>query len=202
MHFERLLGRRIVPHLLALFHLPVTCHQSGHIPSPAESSGGWPLSSTSIRHSPPAESLGNQAGRLTLTFPELLGPSSPYDVAQRMPLSSALRFLGVWSGPMALAGSRPVYVCLQTKYGLNSGVFLSTLLHMPYPNRGVVWRSIQSVFTGLLLRLLLTFLPPRICASVCCVLSAHYRNMDCFSPPRGCESEYEGALSRGVHAFT
>ena len=46
-----------------------------------------------------------------------------------MPLSSALRFFGVWSGPMALAGSRPVYVCLQTIYGLNSGVFLSTLLH-------------------------------------------------------------------------
>ena len=74
MHFERLLGRRIVPHLLALFHLPVTCHQSCHIPPPAESRGGWPLSSTPIRHSPPAESLGNQAGRLTLTFPELLGP--------------------------------------------------------------------------------------------------------------------------------
>ena len=34
MQFERLLGRRIVPHLLALFHLPVTCHQSGHIPPP------------------------------------------------------------------------------------------------------------------------------------------------------------------------
>ena len=66
-----------------------------------------------------------------------------------MPLSSALRSLGVWSGPMALAGSRPVYVCLQTIYGLNSGVFLSTLLHMPSPNRGVVWRSIQSVFTRL-----------------------------------------------------
>ena len=55
MHFERLLGRRLVPHLLALFNLPVTCHQSGHIP-------------------PPAEILGNQAGRLTLTFPELLRP--------------------------------------------------------------------------------------------------------------------------------
>ena len=66
-----------------------------------------------------------------------------------MPLSSALRFFGVWSGPMALAGSRPVYVCLQTIYGLNSGGFLSTLLHMPYPDRGVVWRSIQSVFTRL-----------------------------------------------------
>ena len=59
---------------------------------------------------------------------------------------------------MALAGSRPVYVCLQTIYGLNSGVFLSTLLHMPYPNRGVVWRSFQSVFTRLLPCLLLVFL--------------------------------------------
>ena len=92
MQFERLCGRRIVPHLLALFHLPVTCHQSGHIPPPAESRGGWPLYLTSIRHPPPAESLGNQVGRLTFIFSELLGPCSPYDVAQRMPLSSALRF--------------------------------------------------------------------------------------------------------------
>ena len=74
MQFERLLGRWIVPHLLALSHLPVTCHQSGHIPPPAESRGGWPLSFTSIRHPPPAESLGNQAGATDLTFTELLGP--------------------------------------------------------------------------------------------------------------------------------
>ena len=74
MQFERLCGRRIVPHLLALLHLPVTCHQSGHIPPPAESRGEWPLSFTSISHSPPAESLGNQVGRLTLTFYEPLGP--------------------------------------------------------------------------------------------------------------------------------
>ena len=77
-----------------------------------------------------------------------------------MPLSSALRFFGVWSGSMALAESRPVDVCLQTIYGLNSGVFLSTLLHMPYPNRGVVWHSVQSVFTRLLPHLLLVFSAP------------------------------------------
>ena len=46
-----------------------------------------------------------------------------------MPLSSALRIFGVWSGSMALAESRPVDVCQLTVYGLNSGVFLSTLLH-------------------------------------------------------------------------
>ena len=84
-----------------------------------------------------------------------------------MPLSSALRFFGVLSGSMALAESKPVDVCLQTIYGLNSGAFLSTLLHLPYPNHGVVWRSIQSVFTRLLPRLLLVFLFPRICTSVC-----------------------------------
>ena len=99
-------------------------------------------------------------------FPRLR-PYGPHDVAQRMTLSSALRFLGVWSGPMALAGSRPVYVCLQTIYGLNSGVFLSTLLHIPHPDRGVVWHSIQSVFTRLSTHILLTCPPPRICASVC-----------------------------------
>ena len=74
MQFEHLFGRQIVPHLLALSHLLVTCHLSGHMSPPAESRGGWPLSSTPTRHSPPAESLGNQAGRLTLTFPELLRP--------------------------------------------------------------------------------------------------------------------------------
>ena len=84
-----------------------------------------------------------------------------------MPLSSALQFFGVWSGPMALAGSRPVYVCLQTIYGLNSGVFLSILLHIPYPDQGVVLRSIQSVFTRLFTCFVLTLPPPRICASVC-----------------------------------
>ena len=77
-----------------------------------------------------------------------------------MPLSSALRFFGVWSGSMALAESRPVDVCLQTIYGLDSGVFLSTLLHMPYPNRGVVWRSIQSVFTRLLTPFIACFSAP------------------------------------------
>ena len=46
-----------------------------------------------------------------------------------MPLSLALRIFGVWSGSMALAESRPVDVCQLTIYGLNSGVFLSTLLH-------------------------------------------------------------------------
>ena len=116
-----------------------------------------------------------------------------------MPLSSALRFSGVWSGSMALAESRPVDVCLETIYGLNSGVFLSTLLHMPYANRGVVWRSVQSVFTRLLPRLLLVFLPLQ---DMCiCMLSAHHRVWTVF-PPDGVRIDYEGALSRRIHAFT
>ena len=85
-----------------------------------------------------------------------------------MPLSSAWRFFGVLSGSMALAESRPVDVWLQTLYRLNSGVFLSTLLHLPYPNRGVVWRSVQRVFTRLLTPFIAYFsAPPRICAFVC-----------------------------------
>ena len=77
-----------------------------------------------------------------------------------MPLSSALRISGVWSGSMALAESRPVDVCQLTIYGLNSGVILSTLLHLPYPDRGVVWHSVQSVFTRLFTPLVLLFCPP------------------------------------------
>ena len=95
-----------------------------------------------------------------------------------MPLSSALRFLSVWSGSMAPAESRPVDVCLETIYGLNSGVFLSTLLHLPYPDRGVVWRSVQSVFTRLFTLLVLLFklaFPPLQDMCICMFsLSAHH----------------------------
>ena len=102
-----------------------------------------------------------------------------------MPLSSALRFFGVWSGPMALAGFRPVDVCLQTIYGLNSGVFLSTLLHMPYPNRGVVWRSIQSVFTHLFTPLIACFPDPQdMCICMLRVVSPSPK-CELFFPPEG-----------------
>ena len=87
-----------------------------------------------------------------------------------MPLSSALRFFGVWSGSMALAESRPVDVCLETIYGLNSGV-LSTLLHLPYPNRGVVWRSVQSVFTRVFTQLIACFSVPQ---DMCIFMLAHH----------------------------
>ena len=76
-------------------------------------------------------------------------------------------------------------MCLQTIYGLISGVFLSTLLHIPYPDRGVVWRSIQSVFTRLLPRLLLTFLPPPGYVHLCVAYYQPISVYGLFFPPRG-----------------
>ena len=118
-----------------------------------------------------------------------------------MPLPSALRFCVV-----CVCGLVPWHLrdpdqstCVATIYGLNSGVFLSTLLHMPYPNQGVVWRSVQSVFTRLLPRLLLVFL---FLQDMCiCMLSAHHRVWTVF-PSDGMRIDYEGALSRRIHAFT
>ena len=112
-----------------------------------------------------------------------------------------IAIFGVWSGSMALAEFRPVDVCQLTIYGLNSGVFLSTLLHMPYPNQGVFWRSS---------RMCLHAYYPICCLFFCSpgyvhlyVLSAHHQRVDCsFSPPEGMRIAYEGALSRRVHAFT
>ena len=101
---------------------------------------------------------------------------------------------------MALAESRPVDVCLETIYGLNSGVFLSTLLHLPYPDRGVVWHSVQSVFTRLFTPLV--FLFHRICAFVCCDCQPITDGWTVFSPLWECESDYRGALSRRVHVLT
>ena len=99
---------------------------------------------------------------------------------------------------MALAESRPVDMCLETIYGLNSGVFLSTLLHLPYPDRGVVWHSVQSVFTRLFTPLVLLLCSPGyvhlyVSPSLKCGL---------FSPPDGMRIVYEGALSRRVHVLT
>ena len=72
--------------------------------------------------------------------PAQSGPNSNFWVCGLVPSTCGIQTSGV---------------CLQTIYGLNSGVFLSTLLHMPYPDRGVVWRSVQSVFTRLFTRLFL-----------------------------------------------
>ena len=119
-----------------------------------------------------------------------------------MPLSSTLRFFGVWSGPMALAVSRPVYVCLPTIYGLNSGVFLSTLLHMPDLNRGVVWRCIQSVFTRLFTPFIAYFSAPQdMCICTLRIFSPS-APMDCFIPPKGMRIGIRSALGRRVHALT
>ena len=116
-----------------------------------------------------------------------------------MLLSLALRFFGVWSGSMALAESRPVDVCLETIYGLNSGVFLSTLLHLPHPDRGVVWRSVQSVFTRLFTPLVLLFSPPRICAFVFQPITDRWAVS---LSPEGMRIDYKGVLSRRLHVLT
>ena len=106
-----------------------------------------------------------------------------------MPLSSALRFFGVWSGPMALAGSRPVYVCLQTIYGLNSGVFLCTLLHMPYPNRGVVFALYpECVYTPITPLIAYFSVLQDMCICMLSVVSPSPR-YGLFLPPEGQESE-------------
>ena len=105
-----------------------------------------------------------------------------------MPLSSALRFLVCGPVPWHLRESRPVDVCQLTIYGLNSGVFLSTLLHMPYPNRSVVWRSVQSVFTRLLTPLVLFFYPPGYVHLYVAIVSPSPTDGLSLFPPTGCES--------------
>ena len=92
--------------------------------------------------------------------------------------------------------------CLQTIYGLNSGVFLSTFLHMPYPNLGVVWRSIQSVFTRLFTPLIAYFsVPQDMCICMISVVSPSLR-YGLFFPPEGMQIGYKGALSRRLQALT
>ena len=116
-----------------------------------------------------------------------------------MPLSSALRFLSVWSGSMALAESRPVDVCQLTIYGLNSGVFLSTLLYCLILT--VAW-------FGALPRACLHAYLPRLLLVFFCPPGYVHLYVKCQQPiAEGWtvfhhESGYGGALSRRVHVLT
>ena len=186
--------------MLALFHLSVTCYRSGHIPPPAESRGGWPLSS-STRHSPPAESLGNQVGRLTFIF------LSSWGLEAHTTLRNGCRchrhcdfWCVVWfHGTCGIPTSRRVsrdYICL------NSGVILSTLLHLPYPDRVVVWHSVQSVFTRLFTTLIACLSVPQDMCIVCCDCQPITDGWTVFYPLWECESDYRGALSRRLHDLT
>ena len=93
---------------------------------------------------------------------------------------------------MAFAGSRPVDVCLETVYGLNSGVFLSTLLHC---------LILTGAWFGALSRVCLHACYPIYCLFFCSPGYVHLYVKCCQSiaeiwtvfPPRGCESEYAGA---------
>ena len=69
---------------------------------------------------------------------------------------------------------------------------------MPYPNRGVVWHSVQSVFTRLFTSLLLTFFVPQ---DMCICMFSVVSQLTVF-PPDGMQIDYEGALSRRLHVFT
>ena len=78
-----------------------------------------------------------------------------------------------------------MYVCQLTIYGLNSGDFLSTLLHMPYPNQGGF---------GALSRVCLQAYYPAYCLSFCSPGYVHLYvspSLKCglfFPLPTGCES--------------
>ena len=153
----------------------MTCHQSGHIPPPAESRGGWPLSS-SIRHSPPAESLGNQVGRLTFIF------LSSWRLEAHTTLRNGCRchrhcdfWCVAWShGICRIQTSRRVsqdYIWPELRR------FPVHPPALPYPNRGVVWRSIQSVFTRLFTPLIASFSAPQ---DMCiCMLSLVRPSLRC-----------------------
>ena len=103
---------------------------------------------------------------------------------------------------MALAGSRPVYVCLQTIYGLDLGAFLATppANALSLPGRGLALRP-GGVYTPIDL----IFAHFSALQDMCiCMLSVNDPSLKYgqFLPPREHESEYEGVLSRRVHAST
>ena len=115
-----------------------------------------------------------------------------------MPLSSALRIFGVWSGSMALAESRPVDVCQLTIYGLNSGFFPSTLLHCLILTVAWFGALSRACLHAYLPRFLLVFYPPGYVHLYVVYYQPIAEGWTVFHH----ESGYRGALSRRVHVHT
>ena len=65
---------------------------------------------------PPAESLGNQVGRLTFIILSSWGLEAHTTLRNGCRCHRHCDFFGVWSVSMAFAESRPVDVCLETIY--------------------------------------------------------------------------------------
>ena len=145
---------------------------------------------------PPAESLGNKVGRLTFIFLSSWGLEAHTTLRNGCRCHWHCDFRVCGLVPWHLWGP-PQSTCVATIYGLNSGVFLSTLLHMPYPNQGVVWRSVQCLHAYY----------PACCLFFCSPGYVHLYvspSLKCglFSPPDGMRIDYEGALSRRLHVLT
>ena len=119
-----------------------------------------------------------------------------------MPLSSALRIFGVWSGSMALAESRPVDVCQLTIYGLNSGVFLSILLHCLILTGAWFGALSRVCLHASLPRLFCFSAPPGYVLLYVQSCQPITDGWTVFSPLWEFESGYTGALSRRLHACT
>ena len=113
-----------------------------------------------------------------------------------------IAIFGELSGPMTLAGSRPVDVCLQNIYGLDSGVFLPTLLHCLILTGAWFGALSRVCLHAFLPRLLLIFLPLQdMCVCMLSVVSPS-PSYGLFFPPEGMRIDYEGALSRRLHVLT
>ena len=87
-----------------------------------------------------------------------------------MPLSSALRIFGVWSGSMAFAESGPVDVCLETIYAWTQALSCPPSCICLILTRAWFGTLFRVCLHACLPDCCLLFLPSRICASACCCL--------------------------------
>ena len=138
---------------------------------------------------PPAESLGNQVGRLTFKILSSWGLEAHTTLRNGCRCHRHCDFFWcvVWfHGICGIQTSRRVsrdYICL------DSGVILSILLHLPYPDRGVVWHSVLSVFTRLFTQIVACFSALQdMCICMLSVISPSLRDGLFFTTNRDTEA--------------
>ena len=158
------------------------------MPPPAVSRGGWPLSSILFVTPPPAESLGNQVGRLTFIILSSWGLEAHTTLRNGCRCHRHCEFLVCDLVPWHLRNPDQS-TCVSRLYMPELRRYPVHPPAMPYPDRGVVWRSVQSVFTRLFTQIIACFSALQdMCICMLSVISASLRDGLFFTTNRDTEA--------------
>ena len=137
---------------------------------------------------PPAESMGNQVGRLTFIFLSSWGLEAHTTLRNGCRCHRHCQFLVCGRVPWHLRNPDQS-TCVSRLYMPELRRYPVHPPALPYPDRGVVWRSVQSVFTRLFTQIIACFSALQdMCICMLSVISPSLRDGLFFTTNRDTEA--------------